>query len=56
MSDLLNADPTVVGVLPRHWKMGDTREIFVISSVPVLAITPTEPQGATRNLLACLQT
>ncbi|MEW5939833.1 MAG: hypothetical protein AB1750_09250 [Chloroflexota bacterium] len=55
MSDLLNSDPTAVGILPRRWKTGDTREVFVIPSIPVLAITPSEPQGALRDLIACLQ-
>jgi len=55
MSDLLNADPAMVGVLPRHWKAGNTRDVFAISSVPVLAITPVEPEGQVRDLIACLQ-
>jgi hypothetical protein len=55
MSDLLNSDPTAVGLLPRHWKIGDTREVFIIPSIPVLAITPTDPPGPVRDLIVCLQ-
>lgn len=55
MSEALNADANAVGILPRHWLAGDVREVFVIPSVPVLAITPLEPQGVVRDLIACLQ-
>ena len=55
MSDLLNAEINAVGVLPRHWKMGDTREIFSFGPVPVLAITQSEPEGIVQDLIACLQ-
>jgi hypothetical protein len=55
MSDVLNANINAVGVLPRHWKMGDTREVLTVASVPVLAITLSEPTGVVRDLIACLQ-
>jgi hypothetical protein len=55
MSDTLVNEPNTVGILPRHWKMGDSREVFSIGTVPVLVITPTEPQGAIQQLIACLQ-
>jgi len=55
MSDTLNADVTAVGILPRHWKMGTVRDVFTLPAVPVLAITPSEPQGLVRDLIACLQ-
>jgi len=55
MSDFLNAGQNAVGILPRHWKAGDTREVFLAATVPVLAITPAEPTGAVRDLLACVQ-
>lgn len=55
MSDVLNATPQAVGILPRHWKVGAAREVFDAGSVPVLAITPTEPAGTVRALIACLQ-
>ena len=38
MSDVLNAEKNAVGILPRHWKIGDTHDVFTIASVPVLAI------------------
>lgn len=55
MSDTLNSQANTVGILPRHWKAGDSREVFTAATVPVLAITQNEPQGAVKELLACLQ-
>jgi hypothetical protein len=55
MSDTLVNEPNTVGILPRHWKVGDSREVFSVGTVPVLAITPAEPQGAIQQLIACLQ-
>lgn len=55
MSDALNAEQTAVGILPRHWKAGTVREVFSAGMVPVLAITPSEPEGALAALVACLQ-
>jgi hypothetical protein len=55
MSDTLNADANAVGILSRHWKMGDAREVFSVGTVPVLAITLEEPEGAVARLIACLQ-
>ena len=55
MSDTLNNDPNTVGILPRHWKVGDSRYVYTIPSVPVLAIVKSEPQGVVKDLLACLQ-
>jgi len=56
MSDSVGTTPGSVGVLTRHWKGGNTREAFLAASVPVLAITPSEPQGAVKELIGCLQT
>lgn len=55
MSDTLVNESNVVGILPRHWKAGDAREVFSVATAPVLAITDSEPQGVTQELLACLQ-
>jgi hypothetical protein len=56
MSDTLVNEPNTVGILPRHWKVGDAREVLSVATVPVLAITPSEPQGVMQEILACLQT
>ena len=55
MSDTLVNEPNTVGILPRHWKAGDSREVLSVATVPVLAITRIEPQGAVQQLIACLQ-
>ena len=55
MSDTLVNEPNTVGILPRHWKAGDSREVFFVGAVPVLAMTQSEPQGLVRDLIACLQ-
>lgn len=55
MSDTLVNEANTVGILPRHWKAGDSREVFSAGTVPVLALTKTEPQGVVKELVACLQ-
>lgn len=55
MSDALNAEKNAVGILPRHWKAGSVRDVFSAGTVPVLAITRVEPEGALKQLVACLQ-
>ena len=55
MSDTLNNQPNTVGILPRHWKAGDSRFVYTIPDVPVLAIVNEEPQGEIQAIIACLQ-
>ena len=55
MSDTLVNEANAVGILPRHWKAANVREVFSVATVPVLAITASEPQGVIKELLACLQ-
>lgn len=55
MSDVLGAQSDAVGILPRRWLAGSLRSIYSVGSVPVLAITQVEPQGALQSLIACLQ-
>lgn len=55
MSDLLNSQSNVVGILPRHWKAGNVREVYSAGKFPVLAITKTEPQSEVKTLMSCLQ-
>ena len=55
MSDTLNAEKEAIGILPKHWKVGSVREVFSAGTVPVLAVTKEEPQGAVQNLISCLQ-
>jgi len=55
LSAVLNAEQNTLGLLGRHWKTGAVREVFSLPDQPILAITATEPQGAVKNILACLQ-
>lgn len=55
MSNTLNNIPNTVGILPRHWKAGDSRFVYTIPDVPVLALTDSEPQGAIKAIITCLQ-
>jgi hypothetical protein len=55
MSDTLVNEPNTVGILPRHWRAGDVREVYMVAKVPVLALTESQPQGVVRQLVACLQ-
>jgi len=55
MSDAVNAEKNAVGILGRRWKTGTAREVFSLPDLPVLAITSAEPQGAVKEILACLQ-
>ena len=55
MSDILVSKSNAVGILPRHWKVGDVRDVFSVATVPVLVITRSEPQGVLKEIIACLQ-
>jgi hypothetical protein len=55
MSDTLVNQPNTVGILPKHWKAGDSRIVFSAGTVPVLALTKSEPAGVVKNLLTCMQ-
>lgn len=55
MSDTLNAESNAVGILPRHGMAGDVRAVYSVATVPVLALTKTEPVGVVNQLVACLQ-
>jgi len=55
MSDVLYREVNAAGILPRHWKAGDVRDVYSVAKVPVLAITQNEPQGAVNQIIGCLQ-
>ncbi len=69
LRDAVAADPGAVGIVSKHYLAGNPStgsgqavrairlpdDISAALRVPVLAITPTEAQGAVRDLLACLQ-
>ena len=55
MSDTLVNEVNTVGLLPRHWKVGDVRDVFTVATVPVLVITSSEPQGVIQEIIDCMQ-
>lgn len=55
MSDTLAVTPGSVGILPRSWMAASLRQVYSVAKVPVLAITPSDPQGALAQLIDCLQ-
>ncbi len=55
MVEALSADVNAVGFLPRRWMKDGLWEMYVAASVPVLALTPSEPEGILRDLIACMQ-
>lgn len=55
MSDALNSESNSVGILSKRWMNGNIREVYSAGTVPVLAITNSEPQGGVANLISCLQ-
>ena len=55
MVEALTSDPNAIGILPRSWMNDQLRELYVAATVPVLALTPAEPDGATREIIACMQ-
>jgi hypothetical protein len=55
MSDTLNNEPNTVGILPKHWKVGDSRFVYTIPNIPVLVLTRSAPEGVIQEIIGCLQ-
>jgi hypothetical protein len=55
ISDVLNSESDAIGFLPKHWVVGNVREVYSLGTFPVLAVAQEEPQGAVRTILGCLQ-
>jgi hypothetical protein len=61
MQQAVAADPSAIGYLPARWVDSSVRPLSIsdISApslrLPILAITQTEPQGAQKEWLLCLQ-
>jgi len=61
MRQAIAADTSAIGYLPGRWVDSSVRQLSItdISELslrqPILAITPTEPQGAQKEWLLCLQ-
>lgn len=55
MINAIAADSNAIGILTRRWMESNVREVFTSASVPVLALTSSEPQGTIQALISCLQ-
>jgi len=61
MRSAVASDPGAIGFIPSRWLDSTVRSVSISNintaslSFPVLALTPTEPTGAFRTWLSCLQ-
>ncbi len=55
MSDSVANNAGSIGFLPRSLESASLKNVYEIVSVPVLAITKSQPQGTVNELIACLQ-
>jgi len=56
MLDAIRNDTSAIGILTQRWNPDNkVFEQAVVATVPVLALTKTEPQGVINNLIGCLQ-
>jgi len=57
MLNVLQSERQAIGILPSTWsmKMTGSGGVYHVATVPVLAITDSEPQGVMQELLTCLQ-
>ena len=46
MAQAIASDVNAVGILTRHWQMGNVPDVYTVATLPVLAITPAQPQVA----------
>jgi len=55
MQGLIEAMPGSIGILPYSLLEGSVTDVYKVATVPVLAITRSEPHGAVREIISCLQ-
>lgn len=61
MLQLVAEDPNAIGYLPGNWLTEEVKTLPIENTgsaglrLPVLALTPREPEGLTASLLSCLQ-
>jgi hypothetical protein len=57
MLNVLDSERQAIGILPVTWsmKMTGSKGVYQVATVPVLALTNSEPKGVIKELIACLQ-
>lgn len=51
----IESESNAIGYIPKSLLNENLKEIYSMGIFPVLALTETEPQGAVKSLLSCLQ-
>jgi hypothetical protein len=51
----IESESNAIGFIPKSLLNENLKEIYSIGIFPILALTETEPQGAVKSLLGCLQ-
>jgi hypothetical protein len=55
MLEAVSGNLDAIGYLPKAWSTGEVATIYLGIEMPVLVVADEEPQGAARELVACLQ-
>ncbi len=56
MLESVQKDGNAIGIISQRWKTGNVASVYTdIGNLPVLAITPTKPQGTMSQILGCMQ-
>ena len=55
MIEALKSESNAIGFIPQSFMDENLRQVYSAGKFPVLAITNSEPQGAVKSLIGCLQ-
>jgi hypothetical protein len=55
MTDVIKAETSAIGILPRHSVTNDVREVYSAGTVPVLAFTKSKAEGVIVDLISCME-
>lgn len=55
MLQMLEENPNAIGFIPKSLLNQNLKLVYSVGTFPVLALTETEPQGAVKSLIGCLQ-
>jgi hypothetical protein len=55
MAQAVADDVNTVGILSSHWLNGTVSAVYTVATVPVLVLTPAEPDELVTGIISCLQ-
>jgi PBP superfamily domain len=56
MQESVQKDENAIGIITQRWKNGNVASVYTAANnLPVLAITPSRPQGTLSQILGCMQ-